>query len=116
MDKQKENKENAFVMPKEAYFIRCPYDHRHFVLSRSYEAHVKNCASVHPQVEMLFCPFNTTHRCRSLEQLVRFILRFEKENFRSNFIELIFVLQSQHIEKCPFQESFGHYKPKDDSR
>lgn len=75
MNKQQDNKENVFVPPKTTYFIRCPYDNRHFVLNKNYEEHLLKCARIHPNIHVLFCPFNTSHRCRSLEQLVRQFFR-----------------------------------------
>lgn len=52
-------------------FVRCPYDNRHFVLQQNYEAHLPACAQKHPDKNVLFCPFNTSHRCTTLEALVK---------------------------------------------
>lgn len=54
----------------EAVYIRCPYDRRHFVLEKTFEHHLNSCRQHHPKVNLLFCPFNTSHRCRNMEQLV----------------------------------------------
>lgn len=71
---QKENRNQHVFRPplKEAFFVRCPYDNRHFVLKQNYDSHLNKCAREHPEIQMLFCPFNTSHRCRSMQQLVNY--------------------------------------------
>lgn len=54
----------------QANYIRCAYDRRHFVLEQKYELHLELCARNHPTVNLLFCPFNTNHKCRSMQALV----------------------------------------------
>lgn len=69
---QKENKENACSQPKKilVHYIRCPFDNSHFVHSKHYKEHTEKCRRDHPEVQLLFCPFNTCHRFWSLDLLV----------------------------------------------
>lgn len=68
---KKNSKSNEFSPPRRAYFVRCPYDNRHFVLIENFENHLKECAKNNANIEVMFCPFNTKHRCRSMDALVR---------------------------------------------
>lgn len=78
----------------EVRYIRCAYDRRHFVLSQKYDAHLEKCRRNHPNVHLLFCPFNTTHRCRNMEMLVRSIYgsatKLKEHRAYSDFFWFIF--------------------------
>lgn len=69
--KQNKAKAGSTLRTVNNCFIRCPFDHKHFVLKEKYETHLLNCAQRHPEIHLLFCPFNTSHRCVTLEALVK---------------------------------------------
>lgn len=80
---------------KESCFIRCPYDNRHFVWQRNYEAHLSKCASKHPRINLMFCPFNTSHRCANMETLVIYQLIW----FELLFTDFIFYSFSEQTHR-----------------
>lgn len=67
----KQNEAKVCSTQRQNYFVRCPFDHKHFVSKEKYETHLSDCARRHPEINLLFCPFNTSHRCVTLEALVK---------------------------------------------
>lgn len=57
----------------EATYIRCPYNRRHYVLDRIYESHLVSCGQSNPHINVIICPYNGSHRCRTIEAMVNWI-------------------------------------------
>lgn len=41
--------------------VTCPYNKSHNILSERFQTHLVKCAKNYPNINLLKCPFNTTH-------------------------------------------------------
>lgn len=90
----------------EARYIRCPYNRRHFVWEPKYEIHLQSCGKQYPNINLLFCPFNTAHRCRTMKSLVNSItIIIRKEKFTIEFVCFSRAIISKNVHRRRISES-----------
>lgn len=74
--------------------VACPYNKSHVILKSRLQTHLVKCARNYPDIRLVLCPFNVTHRFRPEEKAV---------NQRYQFAQA-------HIETCPSRASFDQYR------
>lgn len=82
MNQNKRNVEKGH--DSQATYIRCPYNRSHYVLDRVYESHVDSCGQRNSHINVIVCPYNGSHRCRTIEEMVNWRFYATEYSFRKS--------------------------------